>query len=147
MNNKIITLVVAVLAIIGLVFALMAMVVDPEVDLMAANDAASPLVTYSLILLGITAAVAVVGSLFSLFKNPAALKKAIMGLAILGVVLLVSYLFANSDQVIDAKDEVIAAAGSSVSKLTSTGLVFSALLMLVAGVFFVVDLLKGIIKS
>lgn len=147
MNNKIITLVVAVLAIIGLVFALMAMVVDPEVDLMAANDAASPLVTYSLILLGITAAVAVVGSLFSLFKNPAALKKAIMGLAILGVVLLVSYLFANSDQVIDAKDEVIAAAGSSVSKLTSTGIVFSALLMLVAGVFFVVDLLKGIIKS
>ena len=147
MNNKIITLVVAVLAIIGLVFALMAMVVDPEVDLMAANDAASPLVTYSLILLGITAAVAVVGSLFSLFKNPAALKKAIMGLVILGVVLLVSYLFANSDQVIDAKDEVIAAAGSSVSKLTSTGIVFSALLMLVAGVFFVVDLLKGIIKS
>ena len=147
MNNKIITLVVAVLAIIGLVFALMAMVVDPEVDLMAANDAASPLVTYSLILLGITAAVAVVGSLFSLFKNPAALKKAMMGLAILGVVLLVSYLFANSDQVIDAKDEVIAAAGSSVSKLTSTGIVFSALLMLVAGVFFVVDLLKGIIKS
>ncbi len=147
MNNKIITLVVAVLAIIGLVFALMAMVVDPDVDLIAANEAASPLVSYSLVLLAVTAAVAVIGSLFSLFKNPAALKKAIMGLVILGVVLLVSYLFANSDQVIDAKDEVIAAAGSSVSKLTSTGIVFSALLMLVAGAFFVLDLLKGIVKS
>ena len=146
MNKKIITLVVALLAIIGLVFALMAMVVDPD-DIPAANEAASPLVTYSLVLLIITAAVAVVGSLFSLLKNPAALKKAIMGLVVLGVVLLVSYLLANSDQVIDAKEEIIAAAGSSVSKLTSTGIIFSGLLMLVAGLFFVVDLLKGIVKS
>ncbi|MGB1041977.1 MAG: hypothetical protein ACPGU6_01155 [Tenacibaculum sp.] len=146
MNKKVITLIVAVLAIIGLVLALMAMVVDPD-DMQAASDAASPLVSYSLVLLGITAVVAVVGSLFALLKNPAALKKALLGLAVLGLVLLVSYLSANSDQVIDAKNEVIAATGSSVSKLTSTGIIFSVILMLVAGVFFVVDLLKGIVKS
>ncbi len=146
MNKKFITVIVAVLAIIGLVLALMAMTVDAD-DRAAASAAASPLVSYSLVLLGITAIVAVLGSLFSLLKNPAALKKAIMGLVILGVVLLVSYLLANSDQVIDAKNEIIAASGSSVSKLTSTGIIFSGLLMLVAGLFFVWDLLKGLVKS
>ncbi len=146
MNKKIITVIVAVLAIIGLVLALMAMTVEAD-DRVAADVAASPLVSYSLVLLGITAVVAVLGSLFSLLKNPAALKKAIMGLVVLGVVLLVSYLLANSDQVIDAKNEIIAATGSSVSKLTSTGIIFSAILMLVAGLFFVWDLLKGLVKS
>jgi hypothetical protein len=146
MNKKIITVIVAVLAIVGLVLALMAMTVDAD-DVQAADIAASPLVNYSLFLLGITAVVTVLGSLFSLLKNPAALKKAIMGLVVLGVVLLVSYLLANSEQVIDAKNEVIAATGSSVSKLTSTGIIFSALLMLVAGLFFVWDLLKGLVKS
>ncbi len=147
MNKKIITVIVALLAIIGLVLAFMAMTVDPD-DKIAASGAASPLVSYSLVLLGITAVVTVLGSLFSLLKNPAALKKAIMGLVVLSVVLLVSYLLANSDQVMDATSiNILANEGSSVSKLTSTGIIFSGLLMLVAGLFFVWDLLKGLVKS
>ncbi|APG66158.1 hypothetical protein LPB136_12595 [Tenacibaculum todarodis] len=146
MNNKIITIIVAVLSIIGIALFVMTLGVDVE-DAEAISGVVSPLVTYSLILLGISAAVAFLGSVFSLLKNPAALKKAGLGLVALVVVFGIAYMLANSDQVIDAKDEIIAAAGSQVSKLTSTGILFSGVLMLVAGAFFIIDLVKGLIKS
>ena len=146
MSNKLITIIVAALSIIG-IFLFVRVLGFDESDAQGVSGAVSPLVTYSLILLGITAVVAVLGSLWSLIKNPSALKKALLGLAALAVVFVVSYMFANSDQVIDAKNEIIAAAGSQVSKLTSTGIWFSLILMAVAGGFFVWDLLKGLVKS
>ncbi len=146
MNNKIVTIIVAVLSVIGIGLFINVFGAD-EGNAEAVSGKVSILVTYSLILLGITALVTIIGSLFSLMKNPSALKKAFVGLAALAVVFFVSYLLANSDQVLDAKEEIIAAAGSSVSKLTSAGIWFSGLLMLVAALFFIWDLLKGLIKS
>ncbi|MCH3881670.1 MULTISPECIES: hypothetical protein [Tenacibaculum] len=146
MNNKIITIIVAVLSIIGIALFVLTLGVE-EGNAEALSGSVSTLVTYSIILLIIAAAVAVLGSVFSLLKNPAALKKAGLGLVALLVVFGVAYMLANSDQVIDAKDEIIAAAGSQVSKLTSTGILFSGVLMLVAGAFFIIDLVKGLIKS
>ncbi|MCH3883439.1 hypothetical protein [Tenacibaculum aquimarinum] len=146
MNNKIITIIVAVLSIIGIALFVLTLGVE-EGNAEALSGSVSTLVTYSIILLVIAAAVAVLGSVFSLLKNPAALKKAGLGLVALLVVFGVAYMLANSDQVIDAKDEIIAAAGSQVSKLTSTGILFSGVLMLVAGAFFIIDLVKGLIKS
>lgn len=145
MNNKIITIIVAVLSVIGI--GLFIMVFGADEGTAEETSRVSNLVTYSLFLLGITAAVTILGSLFSLFKNPAALKKALMGLVALGVVFAISYIFSNSDQVLDATGVVKAEAGSQVSKLTSTGIFFSGGLMLVAGAFFVWDLLKGLVKS
>ena len=147
MNKKLITAVVAILALIGIVLAIMAMMTDPKEDLEAASNAASPLVNYSLILLVITALVAVVGSIFSLLKNPSALKKALLGLVALVVVFGVSYMLSNGEQVADTTGKVISAADSQVTKLTSTGIIFSGILMLFAGGFFIWDLLKGLVKS
>ncbi|WP_428742611.1 hypothetical protein [Tenacibaculum sp.] len=145
-NNRLITIVVALLSLIGIVLFLMTMGVDSE-DKVAMSDAVSPLVTYSLVLLILTAGVTVLASVFSLFKNPAALKKALLGILAMGVLLVVSYMFSSDSQVIDANEKVIAAAGSSVSKNTSTGIWLSIILIVIAGGFFVWDLLKGLVKS
>ena len=145
MNSKIITIIVSVLSIIGIV--LFVLTLGTEVGTPEQTSAVSNLVTYSLTLLGLAALAAIVVSLLSLIKNPKALKNAVIGLFGLAVVFAISYMLANSDQVIDAKDDIIAAAGSQVSKLTSTGIWFSGVLMFVAGTFFIWDLLKGLIKS
>ncbi len=145
-NNRLITIIVALLSLVGIVLFIMTMGADTE-DPVAMSEAVSPLVTYSLVLLGLTVAVTVIASLWSLVKNPAALKKALFGLLALGVVFVISYILADDGQVIDANNEVIAAAGSSVSKNTSTGIWLSIILIVVAGGFFVWDLLKGLVKS
>ncbi|TDQ21904.1 hypothetical protein [Tenacibaculum caenipelagi] len=145
-NNRLITIVVALLSLVGIVLFLMTMGVDSE-DKVAMSDAVSPLVTYSLVLLMLTAAVTVLASVFSLFKNPAALKKALLGILAMGVLLVISYMFSSDGQVIGANNELVAEAGSSVSKNTSTGIWLSIILIVIAGGFFVWDLLKGLVKS
>jgi len=145
-NNRLITIVVALLSLVGIILFLTTLGVNED-DKAAMSDAVSPLVTYSLVLLGLTAGVTVLASILSLFKNPAALKKALLGLLGMGVLLVVSYILSADGQVIDANEKVIAAAGSSVSKNTSTGIWLSVILILIAGGFFVWDLLKGLVKS
>ncbi|CAM1342660.1 hypothetical protein [Tenacibaculum aestuarii] len=145
-NNRLITIVVALLSLVGIVLFLTTLGVNED-DKAAMSDAVSPLVTYSLVLLGLTAGVTVLASILSLFKNPAALKKALLGLLGMGVLLVISYILSGDGQVIDANEKVIAAAGSSVSKNTSTGIWLSVILIVIAGGFFVWDLLKGLVKS
>jgi len=145
-NNKLITILVALLSLVGIVLFMVAMGADAE-DPVAISDAVSPLVTYSLVLLGLTAGVTVLASILSLFKNPAALKKALLGLLGMGVLLVISYILASDGQVLGATNEVVAEAGSSVSKNTSTGIWLSVILIVIAGGFFVWDLLKGLVKS
>ena len=145
-NNKLITIFVALLSLVGIVLFMVAMGADKE-DPVAISSAVSPLVTYSLVLLGLTAGVTVLASILSLFKNPAALKKALIGLLGMGVLLVISYILASDDQVLGATNEVVAEAGSSVSKNTSTGIWLSVILIVIAGGFFVWDLLKGLVKS
>ncbi|MEY8860772.1 hypothetical protein [Tenacibaculum singaporense] len=145
-NNRLITIVVALLSLVGIVLFLMTMGVDSE-DRVAISDAVSPLVTYSLVLLILTAGVTILASIFSLFKNPTALKKALFGLLGIGVLLVISYILSSDGQVVDANEKVIAIEGGSVSKNTSTGIWLSIILIVIAGGFFVWDLLKGIVKS
>ncbi|CAM1346055.1 hypothetical protein [Tenacibaculum crassostreae] len=145
-NNRLITIIVALLSLVGIVLFIMTMGVDTE-DKVAMSDAVSPLVTYSLVLLGLTAGVTVLASIFSLFKNPAALKKALLGILAIGVLFVISYMLSNDGQVVGASNEIVAEAGSSVSKNTSTGIWLSIILIVIAGAFFVWDLLKGLVKS
>ncbi|AUC13740.1 hypothetical protein BTO06_00630 [Tenacibaculum sp. SZ-18] len=145
MNNKILTIFIAIMGVVGLGLYANIMAVDAE-DVVAVDNASSPMVTFAIILLVASVVVAVVASLLGFLKNPAALKRAILGVASLGVVILVSYLIADANQVINANKEIIAAADSSVSKLTSTGIWGSLFLLVIAGAFFVFDLLKGLIK-
>lgn len=145
MNNKILTIFIAIMGVVGLGLYANIMAVDAE-DVVAVDNASSPMVTFAIVLLVASVVVAVVASLLGFLKNPAALKRAILGVASLGVVILVSYLIADANQVINANKEIIAAADSSVSKLTSTGIWGSLFLLVIAGAFFVFDLLKGLIK-
>ena len=85
-------------------------------------------------------------SLFSLLKNPAALKKTLLGLAIFGALFLVSYFASSDGAVLGANGEGLLEAGST-SKWSGIGLMFSYVLLAAGGLFFVVDLLRGLIKS
>ena len=145
MNNKILTLLVALISLIGVGLFVNVVRIDAE-DTQALSDAVSPLVSYSYYLLIVIVVVAVVISLLSMFKNPAALKKTALGIAALGVVLVVSYFMASNGEVIGADNSILAPAGD-ISKWVGTGIRFTIVLGAIASVFFVWDLLKGIVKS
>jgi len=139
---KILVAVIFVLAIVGMVMvANGGENTSPEMA-----SAVNFVVTLSLILLVVAAGLAVILSLFSLLKNPAALKKTLLGLAIFAALFAVSYFASNDGAVFGANGESLLEAGSK-SKWSGTGLIFSYILLAVGAVFFVVDLLKGLIKS
>ncbi|CAM1334663.1 hypothetical protein [Tenacibaculum aestuariivivum] len=145
MNNRILTLLTAALSLIGAALFVNVVRIDKE-NTEALSNAVSPLVGYSYWLLIGVVIVAIVASLWGMFKNPAALKKTLLGLVALGVLFLVSYILSSNGQVIGADGGVLAVAGST-SKWVGTGITFSMILGAIAGGFFIVDLLKGIVKS
>lgn len=145
MNNKILTLLVALISLVGIGLFVNVVRIDPE-NLEALNNAVSPLVSYSYYLLIVIVIVAVVISLLGMFKNPAALKKTIFGVLALGVLFAVSYMLSSNGQVMGADGGELVGVGST-SKWVGTGISFTMILGAIAGAFFVVDLLKGIVKS
>lgn len=145
MDKRILTILIAVVGVVGFGLYANVLMANSENAEDVAN-AASPMVTFSVVLLIASLAVTVIASLLGVLKNPAALKKALLGIVSLGVVVLVSYLISNSGEVLDANGKVIAAAGSAVAKLTSTGIWASLFLLVIGGAFFVFDLLKGLVK-
>ena len=139
---KIVVAVIFILAIVGMV--MVATAGEDSSPEMA--SAANFVVTLAIGLLIVAAVLAIVVSLFSLLKNPAGLKKTLLGLTIFGVLFVVSYFVAQDNVVTSAIGEKILDAGST-SKWSGTGLIFSYILLAIGGVFFVVDLLRGLIKS
>ncbi len=114
---------------------------DPEVQ-----KVVDPLIWFSKILLYVAVGVTLVLSLWSLLKKPAALKKALLGVLALVVVLAIAY-FMSSDAEVMGTEKVLAAAGSSTSKWVGTMITYSMILGAIGTLFFVGDLLKGLIKS
>jgi hypothetical protein len=144
MNSRILTILIAIISVVGLILFGRVMGVNAD-DAAAVDGAVSPLVTFSLILLGATAVIALLASIFGVLKNPAALKKVFLGLAVLAVLFAVAYFLSPDNQVIGAEGNVLAEQGST-SKWVSTGIWYSVILGLIGGVFFVWDLIKGLIK-
>ena len=139
---KILVAVIFVLAIVGMV-----MVANGGEDTSPEMaSAAGFVVTLALVLLVAAAALAVIVSLFTMLKNPAALKKTLIGLGIFGLLFAVSYFASSGDAVAGANNESLLEAGST-SKWSGSGLIFSYILLAIGSVFFVVDLLKSLIKS
>jgi uncharacterized membrane protein len=106
-----------------------------------------PLVSFSIVLLILVTAVAVLFSLLSLFKKPEALKKTLFGLVALGAVLGLSYGLAPDGAVTDITGEVLEGgeAGSN-SKWVSTGIWYTVLLGAGAVISILVGGLKSIVK-
>ena len=139
---KILVAVIFVLALVGIVMiANGGEDTSPEMA-----SAANFVVTLAIVLLIAAAALAVIVSLFTVLKNPAALQKTLLGLAIFAALFVVSYFASNNGAVFGANGESLLEAGST-SKWSGTGLIFSYILLAIGAVFFVVDLLKGLIKS
>lgn len=145
--SKILTILVGVIAVAGIgLFVNVAVAGD---DAKAVSDAVGPLVSFSQYLLYITIIVAVVLSILGLIKNPENLKKTILGLLVLGALFAVSYFISDSEAVLNAQGKVIAGGeeGSLSNQLSSTGIWFSVILGAVGFFFFIIDLVKSLVKS
>ncbi len=142
--TKKLTILVAIITLIGV--ALFVNVSRFGEDTPAELDAAvGTLVFFSQALLYVAIAVTLVLSILGLVKNPEALKKTAIGLGILLVLLVVSYVISSDAAVLGAQGELLSEAGAT-SKWTGTGITYSLFLGAIAGMFFVFDLLKGLIK-
>ena len=118
---------------------------NPEVQ----ESVISPLVLFSTILLMGAIIITILLSIWSIIQNPQNLKKMGIGVGLLAVVLAISYSIADSDAVLDMQGVLIEGgdAGTATNHWVSTGIWFSMALGLVASLFFVYDLFKGLIKS
>jgi hypothetical protein len=154
-NNKLLkylSLFVAVVAAIGAILFIRiftedtaAIENDPEVQ----NSIISPIIIFSTALLYLAIGATLILSLLSLVKEPEKLKKAILGVVVLGVILILAYFTGDSAAVADPQGKVLLGGeeGSSTNQWVSTGIWYSLFLLIIAGGFFVFDLLKGLIKS
>lgn len=150
--SKILSILIAVIAVIGAFLFIRIFMEDPaaiESDMEVQNSVISPIIVFSTSLLYIAIGIAVLMSLVNLVKNPDNLKKTLLGLVVLGVILVLAYFTGDSDVVTDTQGKVLEGgeAGSSVNQWVSTGIWYSMFLGIVAGAFFVLDLVKGLIKS
>ncbi|MAD97851.1 MAG: hypothetical protein CMB99_11045 [Flavobacteriaceae bacterium] len=151
-SNKLLNIAIAIISVIGIILFVRVAVEDKEalessVDLQ--NGLVSPLVYYSTYLLYASVIIALVLSMISLVRNPDNLKKTLMGLAVLGVIFLISYFTADSAAVLDTQGVVLEGGeeGSTTNQMVGTGIWYSVFLGAIASVFFVWDLVKGLVKS
>jgi glucan phosphoethanolaminetransferase (alkaline phosphatase superfamily) len=152
-SNKILNILVALIAVVGAGLFVNIFLQDSELlqsDGALQNKVISPIIYFSTFLLFAAIIIAILLSLWSIIRNPENLKKTLLGLAILGIVLVFAYFFADSNAVLDTQGNVLpngGEAGSSINKWVGTGIWYSIALGFVAFVFFVYDLLKGLVKS
>ncbi len=152
-SNKILNILIAAIAIIGGILFIRIFMEDAEVietDANVANSVVSPLIYYSTYLFYAAVIITIGLSLFSLVRNPENLKKTLGGLAVLAVLLFIAFFLSDSAVVYDANHINILPGGeegSSVNKWVGTGIWYSTILLVIAGAFFIVDLLKGLVKS
>ncbi len=152
-NNKILNILIAVIAVIGgFLFIRIFMVEDAEAfktDVDLQNGVISPIIYFSTFLFIAAVVIALVLSLWSMIRNPENLKKTLLGIAVLAVVLVGAYFMADDNAVLDTTGAVLEGgeAGTATNKWVGTGIYYSIALGLVASAFFVYDLLKGLVKS
>ena len=107
----------------------------------------APFITFSIITLVATAGIAVIYSMLNLFKHPDVLKRTLMGVGVLAVLLVLSYVFASGDAVTDQMGKILPdGEAGSVSKWVSTLINYSFILGAIGLVFFLVDFVRGLVK-
>ena len=151
-SNKILNILIAAIALIGGFLFIRVFMEDTDAiktDVDVANSVVSPLIYYSTYLFYAAVIITIGLSLISLVRNPENLKKTLGGLAILGVLLLVAYFLSDSEAVYNAAGDIESGGeeGSAVNKWVGTGIWYSVILGGIASLFFVWDLLKGLVKS
>lgn len=152
-SNKILNIVIAGIALIGGILFIRIFMEDAQDIEDNVNDlqntVVSPLISFSTWLFYAAVVITIGLSLVSLVRNPDNLKKTLGGLAILGVLLLVAYFLSDSNVVYNAAGEIEPGGeeGSAVNRWVGTGIWYSVILGAIASLFFVWDLVKGLVKS
>lgn len=146
--SKILTIIVAALSLIGIALFISVSTID-EADVEALNAGIDPLIAFSTYLFYAAVLVTIVLSILGLIKNPENLKKTLLGLAVMGVLLVISYILGDSNPVLDAQGAVLEGGeqGAASNQWVGSLIWYSSILVLVGGVFFVYDLIKGLVKS
>lgn len=144
--SKILTIVVAVLALIGFALFINAALAEGSE---AISAAVGILIAYSTYLFYASVVITIVLSVLAIVKNPENLKKTLLGLAVMGVLLVVSYILGDSEAVLNAQGAVIEGGeqGAASNQWVGSLIWYSSILVLIGGIFFVYDLIKGLIKS
>jgi hypothetical protein len=154
MNNnvsKILSIVAGVIGVVAIFFlARIIMEGDETVksSLELQNSIVSPFIQFAKIILIITALLAIGFSLFNLVRQPKMLKKALISIAALGIVLVISYVMASDAAVYDVSGNVLkdGEAGST-SKWVSTGIIYSLFLGAIGLGFFLWDFVKSLVSK
>ena len=99
----------AALGVIGIILLVRVLMAGDAVETDAATQASvvDPFVTFTFIMLGLTAIFAVGFSLWSLVQNPAALKKALITLAGLAVLFAIAYMLADDGEITNKFGQVL----------------------------------------
>ena len=148
--SKILTIVAAVIGIVGAFFLIRIMSAgSDEVQNSAElqNSIVSPFIYFTQIVLFVAAAAAIIFSVLNLVKHPQALKKTLMMLAVMGVILAIAYFTASDAAVTDITGKIIknGEAGST-SKWVSAMINFTGLLGLGGLVLVGTGIVRGMLK-
>ena len=151
-SNKILNILIAAIAIIGGILFIRIFMEDAEAietNVELQNSVVSPLISFSTWLFIIAVVVTIGLSLWSLVRNPDNLKKTLGGLVVLGVLLFIAYFLSDSNVVYNAAGGIESGGeeGSAINHWVGTGIWYSVILGAIASLFFVWDLLKGLVKS
>ncbi|HSQ47842.1 MAG TPA: hypothetical protein VLM44_13105 [Lutibacter sp.] len=150
-KSKILTFVTGFLGLIGFYF-FVRIVMEGDTAIMEdgdlQNSVLSPFITYSIILLVATAAIAIIFSLLNLTKHPEVLKRTLLGVAAMAILLVIAYVFASDAAVTDAMGKVLPdGEAGSVSKWVSALINYSFILGTIGLGFFLFDFVKSLVKN
>ena len=145
--SKILTIIVAVISVIGIALFINVSITDDVPE--SISGAVGPLIGFSLYLFYAAVLITVVLSIRGLVKNPENLRKTLIGLAAMGVLLVIAYILGDSEAVLDAQGNVLKGGelGSSSNQWVGSLIWYSSILVLIGGIFFVYDLAKGLVKN
>ena len=145
--SKILTIIVAVISVIGIALFINVSITDDVPE--SISGAVGPLIGFSLYLFYAAVIITVVLSIRGLVKNPENLKKTLIGLAAMAVLLIIAYILGDSEAVLDAQGNVLKGGelGSSSNQWVGSLIWYSSILVLIGGIFFVYDLAKGLVKN
>lgn len=145
--SKILTIIVAVISVIGIALFINVSITDDVPE--SISGAVGPLIEFSLYLFYAAVIVTIGLSIRGLVKNPENLKKTLIGLAAMAVLLVIAYILGDSEAVLDAQGNVLKGGelGSSSNQWVGSLIWYSSILVLIGGIFFVYDLAKGLVKN
>ncbi|MFZ2284698.1 MAG: hypothetical protein WAV86_12560 [Lutibacter sp.] len=150
-KSRILSYVTGIIGLIGFYFFVRIIMVGDTVlmeDAGEQNSILSPFITYSIFLLIVTAATLVIFSILNLTKDRELFKRTLMGIATMGILLVVAYVFASDAASTDATGKIMAdGEAGSVSKWVSTLINYSFILGTIGLGLFLFDFVKSLVKN